>query len=243
MPDVVETYGTAYEHYASDALSAVRRETYDEDIGQNSWLNAAELRQLLEWMNVGPQTNVLEVACGSGGPACYAAQLTGCRLTGIDNTAEGIVNAQKLSAQMRLTDRTTFGEADANDPLPFADDEFDALLCIDALNHLRDRRFVISEWARVLRSGGAMTFTDPVVVTGAVTNAELALRSSIGFFLFVPPGYTEKLLTDAGLRIERVVDASDAAASTSARRRAARARVREALVQFEGEAKFEAMRR
>jgi SAM-dependent methyltransferase len=240
MPDVVETYGTAYEHYASDALSAVRRETYDEDIGQNSWLNAAELRQLLEWMNVGPQTNVLEVACGSGGPACYAAQLTGCRLTGIDNTAEGIVNAQKLSAQMRLTDRATFVEADANDRLPFADDEFDALLCIDALNHLRDRRFVISEWARVLRSGGAMTFTDPVVVTGAVTNAELALRSSIGFFLFVPPGYTEKLLTDAGLRIERVVDASDAAASTSARRRAARARVREALLQFEGEAKFEA---
>lgn len=240
MPDVVETYGTAYEHYASDALSAVRRETYDEDIGQNSWLNAAELRQLLEWMNVGPQTNVLEVACGSGGPACYTAQLTGCRLTGIDNTAEGIVNAQKLSAQMRLTDRTTFGEADANDPLPFADGEFDALLCIDALNHLRDRRSVIAEWARVLRSGGAMAFTDPVVVTGAVTNAELALRSSIGFFLFVPSGYTEKLLADAGLRIERIVDASDAAASTSARRRAARARVRDALVQFEGEAKFEA---
>ena len=240
MPDVVETYGTAYEHYASDALSAVRRETYDEDIGQNSWLNAAELRQLLEWMDVGAQTNVLEVACGSGGPACYAAQLTGCRLTGIDNTSEGIVNAQKLSAQMRLTDRATFIEADANDPLPFADGEFDALLCIDALNHLRDRRFVIAEWARVLRSGGALTFTDPVVVTGAVTNAELALRSSIGFFLFVPPGYTERLLTDAGLRIERVVDASDAAASTSARRRAARARVRDALVQLEGEAKFEA---
>jgi len=156
MPDVVETYGTAYEHYASDALSAVRRETYDEDIGQNSWLNAAELRQLLEWMNVGAQTNVLEVACGSGGPACYAAQLTGCRLTGIDNTAEGIVNAQKLAAQMGLADRVRFVEADANDPLPFADGEFDALLCIDALNHLRDRRFVFGEWARVLRSGGAM---------------------------------------------------------------------------------------
>ncbi len=240
MPDVVETYGSAYEHYASDALSAVRRETYDEDIGQNSWLNAAELQQMLEWMNVMADDNVLEVACGSGGPACYAARLTGCRLTGIDNTSEGIVNARKLSSQMGLTDRASFMEADANDPLPFADGAFNALLCIDALNHLRDRRFVIGEWARVLRSGGAMTFTDPVVVTGAVTNAELALRSSIGFFLFVPPGYTEQLLTDAGLRVVRAIDASDAAASTSARRRAARARVRDALVPFEGEAKFDA---
>jgi hypothetical protein len=79
-----------------------------------------------------------------------------------------------------------------------------------------------------------MVFTDPVVVTGPVTNAELALRSSIGFFLFVPPGFTEEALEDAGMRIIRTVDASDAAATIAARRRTARENQRNALIELEG---------
>jgi SAM-dependent methyltransferase len=39
------------------------------------------------------------------------------------------------------------------------------LLCIDAVNHLRDRAGVFDEWVRLLAPGGRVLFTDPITVT------------------------------------------------------------------------------
>lgn len=237
----VDAYTNTYRNFASDVWAEIRRATYDEDIGQNSWLGARELRVFLEWLDVSASSSVLEVACGSGGPACHIVQTTGCYLTGIDNSAEGITAAKTLAQRLGLADRASFHQADANESLPFDDSAFDAVICIDAINHLRDRPAVLMEWNRVLRRGGAVVFTDPVVVTGAVTNAEFAQRSSIGFFLFVPPGHNERLLAEAGFTFVRAQDATEAAADVSARRRAARERFRDELVALEGQEQFEGL--
>src|SRR4030095_12094474 len=113
------------------------------------------------------------------------------------------------------SDRLTFQVADANARLPFEDGTFDGLLCIDAMNHFPDRASVLCAWPRVLRPGRRAVFTDPVTITGAVTNDELALRSSIGLFLFVPPGVNEAWIEDAGFRLLRREDGSDNAATVS----------------------------
>lgn len=240
MPDAVGYYDSTYRQFETDVLAAVRRESHDEDIGQNSWLNASELRDFLGWLGVGAQHHVLEIACGSGGPACYVVQATGCRLTGIDSNVDGIAAATDRAARLGLADQSCFLHADANVALPFADGAFNAVLCVDAINHLRDRRAVLAEWRRILRPGGAVLFTDPVVVTGPVTNAELAMRSSIGFFLFLPLGHTERFLAELGFELVRVQDASDAMADVSARRHAARARYRDQLTAIEGAERFDA---
>lgn len=237
----VDAYTSTYRNFASDVWAEIRRATYDEDIGQNSWLSARELRGFLEWLDVSASSSVLEVACGSGGPACRIVQSTGCYLTGIDCSADGIASAQALAQRLGVSDRTTFRQADANESLPFDDSAFDAVICIDAINHLRDRPVVLAEWNRLLRRGGAVVFTDPVVVTGAVTSAEFALRSSIGFFLFVPPGHNERLLSEAGFSFVRAQDVTKAAADVSVRRRAARERYRDELVALEGEEQFEGL--
>jgi hypothetical protein len=65
---------------------------------------------------------------------------------------------------------------------------------------------VLSEWVRVLKPGGRLVFTDPIVITGPLTNAEIAVRSSAGFYLFVPPGEDERLLRAAGPELLRVED-------------------------------------
>ena len=68
----------------------------------------------------------------------------------------------------------------------------DAITCIVAVNHFPDRAYAIADRARLLKPGGRLLFTDPITVTGALTNTEIAVRSSAGFYLFVPHGYDER---------------------------------------------------
>ena len=50
-------------------------------------------------------------------------------------------------------------------------------------------RFSLPDMSRPdLFNGGHAIFTDPVVITGPVTNEELAALRSIGLFVFVPKG-------------------------------------------------------
>jgi hypothetical protein len=65
------------------------------------------------------------------------------------------------------------------------------------------------------RPGGRALFTDPCVVTGQLTNEELRVRSSIGFFLFTPLGHNERLLAEAGFVVREVRDVTEGAASIS----------------------------
>jgi hypothetical protein len=77
------------------------------------------------------------------------------------------------------------------------------------------------------------------VVTGPVSNDELAARSSVGYFLFTPPGVNERLIEEAGLVLGRREDVTENAAVVSKRWHEARAEDREAMVKIEGTARFE----
>jgi SAM-dependent methyltransferase len=114
---------------------------------------------------------------------------------------------------------------------------------MDSMNHFPDRLNVFREWYRILRPGHRAVFTDPVVITGAVTNDELALRSLVGLFLFVPPGVNEELIDSAGFRLVQKEDVSENAALVSRRWREARQRHKDALVQIEGEDRFEGLQK
>lgn len=235
-------YGT-YGHFDDRVLEAIRKETFGHDIGQNSWLTADEYDRFISWLGLEPEHRVLEVASGSGGPARYLASRAGCRVTGVDANESGVATATRSAADSDASDRLSFQVADANLPLPFGDGAFDALVCIDSMNHFPNRLGVFREWRRVLRPGGFALFTDPVVITGAVTNDELALRSSIGLFLFVPPGINEELIEKAGLRLVRREDVTENATLVSGRWREARQRHEEALVLMEGAERFEGLQR
>lgn len=227
-----------YGQFAAPALRAVRAETYGEDLGQNSWITADEFARFVQWLALSPAQHVLEVACGSGGPALFLADRSGCRVTGIDADARAVETARALAGASSAASRMRFQVADADARLPFEDSTFDALVCIDALNHLLHRRTVFAEWRRVLRPGARAVFTDPVVITGPVTNDELARRSSIGSFLFVPPGVNERLLAECGLHLVRQEDATANIELVSARWHDARARHEAELLSIEGVERF-----
>ena len=128
-------------------------------------------------------------------------QLTGCQAHGIDISEDAIQTAKAEAQATGLAERTTFDAVDAGQPLPFDDDSFDAIVCFDAINHLPDRAERLKDWARVLRPGGRVMFTDNIVVTGPISSEEIAIRSSIGFYLFVPPDLDDRLLDEAGFNV------------------------------------------
>jgi SAM-dependent methyltransferase len=242
LPQRVDLYGT-YKHFTEQVLDAIRKETFGVDFGQNSWTTADEYDRFISWLDLTSNQHVLEVASGSGGPAIYLATKTGCQLTGIDANASGIETATTLARVASQIDKVNFILADANMPLPFEDNTFDGLLCIDAMNHLPDRLAVLKEWNRVLLPGKRAVFTDPVVISGPVTNDELALRSSIGLFLFVPSGLNEHLIARAGFKLVEQEDVTDNAALIGGRWREARHNHKDDLLQIESEEQFESLQR
>lgn len=240
MGKQVDYYNTTYASFSDQVLATVRRETFNQDIGQNSWLTADEFRSFGEWLGLGGNRQVLEVACGSGGPDLFLARTFDCRVIGVDNNPNGIATANQLAHAAKMTERVRFQVADANDRLPFDDESFDAIICIDAINHLAHRLDVLREWRRVLKTDARILYTDPIIVTGAISNAEIAIRSSIGFFLFVPLGENEKVIEQAGLRLLRREDVTENVASVSQRWHAARERHRDDLITIEGQERFDA---
>lgn len=238
MSHDVDLYDGHYGRIAAEPLADVRRETYDEDIGQSSWLTLAEAREFLRALELGPGRTVLEVACGSGGVSCRIALETGAQCIGIDINAHGIEAARQRAHEQAVTDRVSFELVDAGERLPFPDGSFDAVFCNDSMNHIPGRLDVLREWHRVLRPGGRALFTDPAVVTGQLTKEEMRARSSIGYFLFTPPGCNEAFLESAGFAVREVRDVTGAVAAVSNRWRSARAKRRDALTQLEGEVGF-----
>jgi SAM-dependent methyltransferase len=243
MTKRIDLFDSTYSHFTEQVLGAIRKETFGQDIGQNSWLTVDEYDRFISWLRLAPEHHVLEVASGSGGPALYLAYQVGCQVTGIDANESGVATATQSSVKSNQTHQPSFKVADANVHLPFEDNSFDALVCIDSMNHFPDRLNVFREWQRVLRPGQRAVFTDPVVITGPVTNDELALRSSIGLFLFMPPGVNEGLIEKAGFHLIQQEDVTENAALISGRWQQARQRYKDALLQMEGEERFEGLQK
>jgi SAM-dependent methyltransferase len=243
MSKEVDLYDGHYGHLTTDPQVEVRRRTYDEDLGQSSWITAAEALEFIRLLELGAGRRALEMGSGSGGVTCRMALETGAECVGVDINPHGVEAARARARDQGLSSRVSFQLANAAQPLPFPDQSFDAIFCNDAINHFPGRPAVFRDWHRVLRPGGRLLFTDPVVITGPVTSDELRARSSIGFFLFLPAGCNERLLAESGFTVRQVRDVTDATASVSARWRGAREEFRSALVQLEGAEGFEGVQR
>ena len=230
-----EWYDAVYGGFAEEVNAVIRAEAFGEEIGQNSWLTADEHRGFCGRLELDGSSEVLEVASGSGGPALFMVRETGCRLTGVDLHDDGVAAANAAAAEQGLADRARFERADARAPLPFGEGSFDALLCIDSINHMYERERVLRDWHRVLRPEGRLLFTDPIVVTGMLRREEMELRSGgMGEFVFSPPGLDEELLRAAGFAEIQVEDRTPNMAAVSGAWRAARARHESQLDQMEG---------
>src|SRR5262245_37842419 len=103
----VDLYNNVYGDFGSRAEAEVRRQAFGEDIGQSSWMTAAEWLRFADQAGARDGSHVLEVGSGSGGPAVHLAAARGCRVTGVDINEHGVRNAERLAAAHGLADRVT----------------------------------------------------------------------------------------------------------------------------------------
>lgn len=243
MPDKADLYNTSYGNAGIELYSDIRRETYGYDLGQTSWVSAEELAEIPRLLEIRDSSSLLDIGCGAGGYALHIAATIGCQVTGIDVNAHGIHASEQSANAQHLGGRVRFLKHDASRPFPFPDQTFDAAYSNDAFCHIPNRAGLLRECRRVLKSGGRLLFSDALVVNGALSNEEIATRSSIGYYVFVPRGENEQLIREAALTLAQAQDTSERAATIAQRWRDARARRTPALCQIEGNANFEGLQR
>lgn len=241
-PSQAATFSGLYKNGTEDVYAQLRQETYGEDIGQTGWTTASEYRRFLQFLNLTAASNVLEIGAGAGGPALFTVQQSGCSLTGIDSDMEGLKNAVRLAAEHGVEEKMNFLLRDATTALPFAEARFDAVICNDSIHHLDVPRIaVLKESLRVLKKGGCLLYTDAMVLTGAVSNEEMAIRSYTGFFQCMPQGGNESLLTTAGFEAIKAGNTTAHLAEVSLRWYKARRKRKAELLDHEAFSTYGAM--
>lgn len=116
-------------------------------------------RVMVDAARLEPGNRVLDVGCGTGGPACYLASEHGVHVVGITTSDVGVQQGRIRAQAEGVADLVTFDNRDgmANG---FPDDSFDRVWVLESSHLMRDRDALIRECARVVRPGGRISLCD-----------------------------------------------------------------------------------
>jgi ubiquinone/menaquinone biosynthesis C-methylase UbiE len=182
--------GIDIEHLTPDDLAPV-----DEfhSGGRNATVRLAQLAQ------IDGSERVLDVGCGIGGPSRYLASRFGCRMTGLDLTADFIALAGMLAQRTRLADKVTYRQGDALD-LPFADASFDLVWSQNAAMNIADRDRLYAEMRRVLAPAGRLALQEIAAGPGGEPLYPTPWASDKSISFLSTPEATRAALERIGLR-------------------------------------------
>ncbi|SVD12184.1 uncharacterized protein METZ01_LOCUS365038, partial [marine metagenome] len=103
--------------------------------------------------------HVLDMGSGYGGTARYLAQTFGCKITGLNLSEVENRRARQLNEDMGLEGAIDIVEGNF-EAVDAPDASYHAVCSQDAFLHSGHRASVVSEAARVLKTGGLFVFTD-----------------------------------------------------------------------------------
>jgi SAM-dependent methyltransferase len=136
------------------ALERARATAYPagEYVGQESFMRAAEVRQLAHQARVGPGVSVLDLCCGVAGPGRMITAESGCRYLGVDRCARSLAIARELAGNLPCR----FAQVHLP-PLPAG--RCEVIFLLETMLAFPDKAALISEVTRVLEPGGRFAFT------------------------------------------------------------------------------------
>ena len=118
---------------------------------------------LAEKLTMNASSSVLDIGCGIGGPARFLSSEFGCKVSGIDLTADFVNTGNSLTDQVGLSDKVKLIEASALN-IPFADNSFDVSYMIHVGMNIADKDVLFSEAFRVTKPGGVFGIYDVMLL-------------------------------------------------------------------------------
>ncbi len=151
---------------------------------------------------------LLDVCCALGGPARYLVERYGIRVVGVDVTPEMVVEAQKRTIGKPYKGKIEYRYGSALD-LPAHAESFDIVWGQDAWCYVRDKKRLIEEATRVLKTDGTLAFTD--WIWGSAQAPPNEADFLMGFMVFpnlqTRHGYAN-LIREVGLKLIEQEDLS-----------------------------------
>jgi len=127
--------------------------------------------------------DLLDIGCGTGGPAMVLAGEFGARVTALDIEPQLLERGRRFAAEAGLADRIEFRRVDPG-PLPFAAESFDAVFSKDALIHIPDKPALYGEILRVLTPGGVFAASDWLAGARAMDDPSFRRYVDLGHLKF-----------------------------------------------------------
>ena len=130
----------------------------DHDI-QNP-TSAEKIRLMGEWLRLGPESRVLDIACGKCGPALVLASTFGCRIMGVEQSSEFAAAGRERVAEAGLGELIEVVESDGRE-FPLEPESWDVALCLGATFVWDDLDGTLSALVPAVRPGGQVVVGEP----------------------------------------------------------------------------------
>ncbi|MCZ2836985.1 class I SAM-dependent methyltransferase [Modestobacter sp. VKM Ac-2985] len=191
------------------ALARARSAAYPpgQDVGQESFMLADEIRRLAHHAGIGPGTAVLDLCCGIAGPGRLITAESGNGYLGVDSSAEAVEIATRLAGDLPCR----FVQGDVP-PLPAG--RFDVVLLLETLLAFPDKAALLRAVAGALDTGGRFACT--VEAGRPLSEAERQRMPDADTVWPVEMEQLTELLGDAGLVVTRQEECTAAHATTAA---------------------------
>ena len=169
-------------------------------------------------MNARATDHLLDVGSGIGGPARYLARRFGCRVTGIDLTAEFCDVARHLTRRLNLEDRVDFRVGDAT-AMPFGDASFDGAYSMNVSMNIADKAAFYREIHRVLKPRAWLVLSEAAKGEGGEPDYPTPWARSGRTSFLATPDDTRRGLVAAGFDVVRFESTLEQARAYGARSR------------------------
>lgn len=188
---------------------------YDQFHGRG--LEATE--EVAGLLAVAAADHLLDIGSGIGGPARYMAKRFGCRVTGIDLTAEFCEVARHLTRLLGLEARVRFEKGDAL-AMPFTGGSFEGAYSMNVSMNIADKGRLYREIRRVLKPGGWLALSELAKGPGPEMDYPTPWAAGARTSFLSTPEETRRGLEQAGFEIARMRDTAEQVKAFGARSRA-----------------------